>query len=171
MTDMTPKKKANPPADWRERFLTALRREGVVSYAARSAKVSRQHVYLVREAEKEFAAAWDDAIEEATDGMEREAIRRATKGVKRHKRYFFFGEEIAHDVITEYSDSLLMFMLKANRPEKYRERYDHSIHSPGSDALKVEGFNAMLDQAYGESDTDGEDDGDGTDDADDNAPA
>lgn len=137
-TQPTPKKRApNAPADWRDRFLAALRRDGVVAYAAKAARVTRTYVYEVRESDPAFAAAWADAIEEATDALEREAIRRATKGLKRHKRTFYRGVEVADDVETEYSDTLLMFLMKARRPDVYRERYDHSIHSPGSNALRV----------------------------------
>ena len=51
--------------------------------------------------------------------MEREAYRRAVKGVE--KPVYRGGQLVG--TIREYSDSLLMFLLRARRPELYR---DHS---------------------------------------------
>lgn len=34
---------------------------------------------------------------------------------------------VGQDTITEYSDTLLIFLLKAHRPKKYRERYSVEI--------------------------------------------
>lgn len=56
--------------------------------------------------------------------MEREAYRRAVDGVE--KGVYYKGDRIATE--HEYSDTLLIFMLKARAPEKYREnlKVDHS---------------------------------------------
>jgi hypothetical protein len=37
------------------------------------------------------------------------------------------------EVIREYSDRMLEMLLKAHRPEKYRERYDVTTRTGGSD--------------------------------------
>ena len=66
----------------------------------------------------DFAKLWDDALEVACDAMEEEARRRAMEGTK--KPVFYLGKVCGH--IKEYSDTLLIFQLKAHRPEKYRER-------------------------------------------------
>jgi hypothetical protein len=50
--------------------------------------------------------------------MEEEAIRRATRGVR--EDIFYQGEKCGEKRV--YSDGLLMFMLKAARPDVYRER-------------------------------------------------
>jgi hypothetical protein len=51
--------------------------------------------------------------------LEDEAVRRGREG---HLRPVFHqGKEIG--AIREYSDTLLIFMLKARRPAKFREQY------------------------------------------------
>ena len=118
MTDPTPKK-GNPPANWRDRFLASLAKYGNVSAAARSARVTRTYVYDVRKADESFAYAWDTALDDAADAMEYEAWKRAVKGVK--KPIYQGGMHVAD--VQDYSDTLLIFLLKAARPEKFRERF------------------------------------------------
>lgn len=76
-TKLTPKK--------RDAFLTALAASGNVTVAAQAAGVYRTHVYEWRKADAAFAAAWDDAIDQAADLLEAEARRRAYDGVQRLK--------------------------------------------------------------------------------------
>ena len=53
-------------------------------------------------------------MDEAADALEREAWRRGAEGVSRP--VYQQGREVG--VIQEYSDALLIHMLKAHRPEK-----------------------------------------------------
>ncbi len=122
-TKFTPKK--------REQFLDALCELPNVTRAARLIGMSRRGLYDIREADKDFAQAWDDAVDEGVDAIEVELHRRAVEGTT--KPVFQGGRHIGD--IQEYSDTLLMFMLKALRPDKYRERTETS-HS-GSVTLVV----------------------------------
>ncbi len=97
---------------WRFLFLQALRETGNVSAAARTAGKSRAAIYRARKQLPDFAADWADALEEAADWLELEALRRAVDGTEEGR--YFRGEMIG--TITRYSDSLLMFLLKARRP-------------------------------------------------------
>lgn len=106
--------------DWRVVFLTELAANGNVGRAAKKARVARSFVYARRQNDAEFAAAWDEALDTAIDAMEYEGWRRSIKGTL--KPVFYKGDEVG--AIREYSDTLLIFFLKAARPEKYRERYD-----------------------------------------------
>ncbi len=101
---------------WREKFLAALARGCSVSQAARLAGISRQHAYRCRSRSQTFAQQWEDAIEQGTDALEDEAVRRALAG----------------------SDTLLMFLLKARRPEKYRDnvRVEHDASREMLEALQ-----------------------------------
>ena len=65
-----------------------------------------------------FAAAWDDAIEDGTDLLEDEVLRRAKDGVDEPR--FYEGEVCGH--VRKYSDTLAIFLLKARRPEKYSDK-------------------------------------------------
>jgi hypothetical protein len=107
-------------ADWRPAFLVALGQTCNVASACRAARVSRRTAYYHREKFPKFRGAWDDAIDEAVDVLEGEARRRAVEGTDRP--VFYKGKQVG--AIREYSDKLLIFLLKANRPEKYRDNFD-----------------------------------------------
>jgi len=68
---------------------------------------TRNTAYVWKREDPEFAHAWEDAIEQGCDLLEDEAKRRAL----------------------DSSDLLLIFLLKAKRPDKYRER--HEVKSVG----------------------------------------
>lgn len=110
---------------WREPFLATLRQTGNVSESARTAGVGRTFVYAERERDEAFAALWDDAVEDGMDTLEAEARRRGLEGWDEP----VFGrvgkdEDGRVGTVRKYSDTLLIFMLKGGRPEKYRERSD-----------------------------------------------
>lgn len=106
-----------PKGDWKERFLNALRRSPNVSAAARLAGYTRQRVYQLRDEDPDFAQAWDDALGQATDRAEGELYRRAVRGVT--KKVYYQDKHI--DTLREYSDTLLIFLLKSHKPGVYRE--------------------------------------------------
>jgi len=118
--------------DWRDVFIAKLSKSPNVSAAARSAKVSRQTVYRVREEEPEFAAAWDEALAISLDDAEGELYRRAVKGTV--KPVFQGGVQVGG--VREYSDTLLIFMLKAHKPEVYRETVRNELS--GKDGGPIE---------------------------------
>lgn len=104
-------KATNPTHKKGERLLAALRAGETVTSACQAEHIHRSTYYAWRAADSGFAAQADDAIESGTDVLEDEARRRAIAG----------------------SDTLLIFLLKARRPEKYRERY-----TPEGDAKPLE---------------------------------
>src|SRR5262249_51821069 len=66
-------------------FLASLKETGNVRRACQAAQVSRRAAYYARERHPDFAAAWDEALEEAADRLEAEARRRAVDGLVRFK--------------------------------------------------------------------------------------
>lgn len=100
-----------------EAFLSALANGASVTLAGKSAGIGRSALYMWREDDKEFAKRWDSALESGTDLLEDEAKRRAVEGVKRP--VYQGGECVGY--VQEYSDTLLIFLLKGRRPEKYRD--------------------------------------------------
>ncbi|HWA79455.1 MAG TPA: hypothetical protein VG848_04000 [Acetobacteraceae bacterium] len=111
----------------RARFLKVLAATGNVTLAADAAELPRGSLYHWREHDKNFAAAWAEAIEAATDALEAEARRRALEGVE---TAIVQGGRLVRDdegnplTIRRYSDSLLALLLRAHRPEKYdAEKY------------------------------------------------
>ena len=134
-------KKAAPV--WVPAFLAAYRLTGNMTTAAAAAGIDRTTPYQYAEVHPEFATELAAAREEAADLLEAEALRRATKGVQKLKFYEGApimipkrdddgrlvldarGREIMVPYVEhEHSDLLLIFLMKAARPEKYRENYE-----------------------------------------------
>jgi hypothetical protein len=107
-------------ARWEKAFLKVLRRFGNVTKAASAAKVDRAWVYEYRKLHPDFDADWKDALDEAADHLEAEAWKRAVNGVK--EPVYQGGILVGHKQV--YSDSLMALLLKAHKPEKYRDRTD-----------------------------------------------
>lgn len=101
-------------------FLKALAETGNVSEAARKARLDRSTAYQIRRQDQAFADAWDDALDVAVDLLEAEARSRAVDGVEQPR----FHQGRICGTVRKYSDSLLMFLLRAHRPETFREGRD-----------------------------------------------
>ena len=119
---------------WKPLFLDTLRRTGNVRLAANNADVVRQVAYRARDSSDKFRADWDEALEEARELLEAEARRRAAIGVD--EPVFYKGQVVGQ--IRKYSDNLLMFLLKAHWPEKFRENYAVEHRGPGGGPVKLE---------------------------------
>ena len=102
-------------------FLIALTESANVSSASKLINVSREYMYRVRKLEKnkEFADAWDDALQVGVDTLEEEARRRA---MGYDEPVYYQGKQCGS--IKRYSDTLIIFLLKAHRPDKYKDRRD-----------------------------------------------
>ena len=119
---LTPEKK--------KRFLDLLRTNANVTLSARAVDISRVTAYEHKHDDPEFGDAWDTAVDEAVDMLEEEARRRAFDGVD-EPIGFWQGE--SNTTVKRYSDTLAIFLLKAHRPEKFRD----NLHLSGG--LKNDG--------------------------------
>lgn len=128
----------------KETFLRVLTESGNVSEAARQAGISRKHAYHLRD-DEEFAVAWDEAVDTGIDYLEAEARRRAYTGVA--EPVFYQGVECG--TVQKYSDTLMIFLLKANRPDKYKDRVSNEHTGKDGGAIEnkwtVEFLNASPD--------------------------
>lgn len=112
---------------WQQAFLAVLREGGNVRLACDAAQIDRKTAYRRREANADFAAAWDGALEEAADLLEAEAWRRAYDGWDEPVYGRLSGKDAGEGeigVVRKYSDSLMQTLLKGHKPEKYRERQE-----------------------------------------------
>lgn len=125
--------------DWKPDFLEAFAECGTIKAACYRAKIGRTVVFDARNTDEAFAQAFDEIEEETTEHMEREAYRRGVEGVD--EPVFWQGRESG--AIRKYSDTLLIFMLKARRPEKYRDR--HSIEHAGEIKHQIAGVDIPAD--------------------------
>lgn len=101
-------------------FIKAFAKCGIINQACKAAGIHRVTVLRWREEDAPFMVAFNIAKTEAVEMLEAEALRRAVEGVD--KPVYQRGECVG--VIREYSDALLQTLLRANAPEKYRERMD-----------------------------------------------
>jgi len=98
-------------------FLAAYANMATVTHAAREAGINRSTHYTWLKEDEAYAEAFRYAQEEAADNLEAEARRRAFEG----------------------SDTLLIFLLKGARPEKYKDRiYQEHAGSAGAAPITVE---------------------------------
>ena len=112
-TKKTPKKAAPKPKrpravgnlSWKDGFIAALRNCGNVRAACQACQVGRQTVYDEKANDPAFAKRWELAVEEAVEVLEAMARQRAMKS----------------------SDLLLIFLLKALKPDVYREVRDVNV--------------------------------------------
>jgi hypothetical protein len=140
---LTPRKK--------ERFLEHLALTGNVSKSAEYASTARPFVYELKRSDPAFAAAWDDALLQYAERLEDEADRRAVEGCVRKK--FDKGIPVIDPVTNvqyeerEYSDTLLIFRLKALKPDVYAERSKNEHTGKDGGAIEISGFGAALAEA------------------------
>lgn len=119
----------------KQAFLAAYRECGTIRYAAEAVRMSRRTHYAWMERDADYAEEFDKATADAADYLEAEARRRAAEGVKKLK--FYKGEPIIDPETKEpyfeheYSDVLLIFLLKGALPEKYRERASVKMEGDG----------------------------------------
>ena len=106
----------------KETFCEVLASGCTVSEAAKAVALTRRTAYNERDRDKAFADAWEDAYEAGTDVLEAEAARRASG----YTEIRIDKNGNAREV-TRYSDLLLIFMLKARRPGKFRDRVDVAV--------------------------------------------
>lgn len=106
-----------------DRYLAALPKVWTTQLALKAAGATRSQLARWREEDAAFCVQERQVQEGISDLLEAEAVRRAFRGVR--KPVYQGGLLAGH--ITEYSDQLLMFMLKAMRPERFRERSEVQV--------------------------------------------
>lgn len=112
----------------KKEFLDEFRQHGNVSAAARTAGIDRSTVYRWQESDETFLGEYRVAEIEATEHLEHAAYQRAVEGVEHSTPIIYKGSTVATIEEIKYSDTLLIFLLKARAPEKYREnsRIEHT---------------------------------------------
>lgn len=119
--------------DRQQAFLDALRETCNVTVAAQAISVSTTTVTKHRQTDPLFAERYEEALREGVDLLEHEAHRRAFKGVD--EPVFYKGDKCG--VVRKYSDQLTMFLLKAHRPEKYRDNASLELTGKGGGPVEI----------------------------------
>lgn len=103
-------------------FLHAFSRLGNKAKAASLVGIDRTTIYTAQWChDPQFQAGLRIATEMAAEILEEEAHRRAVEGVERPVGWF---KGRPGGYVREYSDVLLMFLLKGARPDKYKDRME-----------------------------------------------
>lgn len=118
---------------WQDRFLAVYEESCTITIAARAAGIGRRTVYREKARNPEFAARMAAAEEAAVSHL----------------------ESVAYDRAVDHSDTLLIFLLKANRPGKYRESM--KVQHGGTVKHEIEeGLDAEIERFLAANDADGE---------------
>ncbi len=113
-------------------FIRAFSKVATIYHAARMVGIDRRRHYEWLQRDEEYAKDFAEAQEIAIEHLEVEARRRAVEGV-REPVGFYRGKPATY--VRRYSDLLLIFLLKAARPEKYRDNM--SIEQKGKITVPV----------------------------------
>jgi hypothetical protein len=100
---------------WRPKFLAVLASTGNVAFACKKVKVKRDTVYKHKRNDPAFAQEWKDSLSEAIDVVEGSLIHRATID----------------------DTTAAIFLLKAHKPELYRERFTAEIAGIGGAPIRL----------------------------------
>jgi hypothetical protein len=134
------------PRPWMGAFLRAISQMPVVAVAARVARVAPTTANEWRRNHEGFADAWAEAWNLGVDALEREAHTRAMLGrektITRTRVKRVAGEVVEEDrvetTILETSDALLLALLRAKRPDVWREKGELRVTGHDGGAVQHE---------------------------------
>lgn len=97
------------------KFLELYRELGIASHASTGARIDRRTLYDWLEKDEDFKQSMSEAKEDANEALELEARRRAFAS----------------------SDTMLIFLMKGNMPEKYKDRGYMELSGKDGGAIQV----------------------------------
>ena len=119
----------------RAAFLKALDKgKGNVSDACKAARICRTAVYDWRQDDDSFRDEWEEIVEAHTDALEAKVYERAFDGWL--EPVFYQGDEVGST--RKFSDSNAQFLLRARRPNIYRDNSKIELGGIGGGPLRIE---------------------------------
>jgi hypothetical protein len=122
-------------ADVQKRILKVYSWTGSLQCAADATSIRRSEITKLIAADPGFAEDLEDARNRFLDRLEQEAVRRAVEGWDEDRAA---GDHVY--AVRKFDGSLLQMLLKANAPEKYRERVHIEQKTVVSGSLSLEGL-------------------------------
>lgn len=104
----------------KDKMAKCLAETGMIRRAAKAAGIPVHRHYRWLKSDPEYALAIQEAMEQAADLLEEEAIRRARDGVK--EPVYYKGEIVGY--VYRYSDGLLKFLLQHLKKKVYGNRIE-----------------------------------------------
>lgn len=118
-----------------DKFLKALDQgKGNVSEACEAIGIGRTAAYEWRKDDDDFATQWNDVVDKHTDALVSKVYERAFDGWQ--EPVFYQGDECG--TVTKFSDSNAQFLLKARRPNEYRENHKIELGGPNDGPIRLE---------------------------------
>lgn len=120
------------------KFFKALAENKTIGDAAKIAGYSRRSVYDYADEDPEFKEKFNDAKEDIAERLEKEADVRAVEGYTAGYKTVYIEGKPKSVPIKRKSDALLMFRLRALKPEIYRDNYNPDVEELEAPPIKVE---------------------------------
>lgn len=124
----------------RAAFLECLARTGSQAKACVAGECSMETVRVTRKSDPEFAAAWNEAMEQYRGVIETEIHRRAIEGVE--KPIYQQGVRVDQHDVREYSDQLLSLHARRHIPD-YREKIQVDAQHSGTLHVGLEALEGL----------------------------
>jgi hypothetical protein len=133
-------------------FLASYVATASITKAAKAAKIDRSLHYRWLLEDEDYKKAFSAAQSEAGDLLEDEAVRRAHQGVRKPLVYqgqFTYAQRLNKETgalenygqplaVLEYSDPLMMFLLRGFKSDKYRDRGSMEVSGPAGGPIALE---------------------------------
>lgn len=136
-----------------KKFLKAYGECGVVKYACQVARIHRSTFYDWRDRDENFKVCLPIFQEDAHDTLEYAAYEQGVVGVEEpvvSMGRVVMGDDEKPLTVRKYSPQLLITLLKANMPEKYREKQQVDMNANISGSLKTPDLSQALRTFTGE---------------------
>lgn len=124
---LTPTKRKKGRNVLQKAFLAAYQESGNITAAAEMAGMDRRSHYDWMKNDSTYPDRFDEAHQVYVDSMEAEARRRAVEGIE--VPIYYMGRKVGHKKI--FSDTLLIFLLKGELPDKYKDRAEQEMKHTG----------------------------------------
>ena len=127
------------------RFLKKYRETANIKVSCKAAGISRQTYYDWRDEDGAFKAQLAEADLEAMDTLEYAAHDRAVNGIPSYvvsQGKLVYGPDKHPLIEHKYSDTLLITLLKARMPEKYKDK--SSVEHTGKNGGPIEIYKVRL---------------------------
>ena len=115
-------------------FLKVFSECNSIRQAALACQISPTAVYKAKKDNPEFAKLLQEAEELVLDNLEKEAYRRAVKGVK--KPVYYQGQLVGYELT--YSDKLLEMLLRGRDRERYGNNTNLNVSGEVNHNIKVD---------------------------------
>lgn len=115
----------------KQKFLENYQAIGTITGASKAVGICRTQHYDWLKNDETYAEAFAQAEHSVADMLEEEAIRRAVQGVERP---VYQGGKLV-GMVQDYSDTLLIFLMKGLKPDRYQQRTTVEVKQQDAGAL------------------------------------